>query len=51
MVGVELGVDFLVDIDEGRRNGFTIRDREGETVGGAGGMIGVLTEDDDGNLI
>ena len=42
-VVAEIGIDFFVDIDERGRDGLRRRDGEGEPLGGAGSMVGVLT--------
>lgn len=47
VMGAEVGIDFFIDVDERRRDRRGGRNREGETVGGAWSVIGVLAENDD----
>ena len=47
----DVGVDFFINIDERRWDFFGAGNGKGKTVGGTRGMIGVLAEDDYGDLI
>lgn len=47
----QIGFDFFVNIDERRRRYDAVRNREGEAVGLAGAVVGILAEDDDPYLI
>ena len=51
LVVADIGVDFFVDVDERGRDGLRSWNRKGETFGGAGSVVGILTQDDDFDFV